>query len=99
MLELFIVNTRTSYGVKYTSSFRRTLWPESRARQLKSELYSTGKGGPSLLIFVSPGIQIYILIYVDDILVIGNNSEAIQQLIHKLHSSFSLKHLGDIDLF
>lgn len=39
------------------------------------------------------------MIYVDDILVIGNDPAAVQKLISQLNSSFSLKHLGDLDFF
>ncbi|CAH9056104.1 unnamed protein product, partial [Cuscuta epithymum] len=86
---------KSLYGLKQA--------PRAWFHKLTSVLYTAGfqqsKCDPSLLFFMSPGIQIYILIYVDDILVIGNDSYAIQNLIQKLHSSFSLKHLGDIDFF
>jgi hypothetical protein len=39
------------------------------------------------------------LIYVDDIIVIGNNSSLISCLIQKLHSAFSLKKLGKLEYF
>ena len=39
------------------------------------------------------------LIYVDDIIVIGNNSSLIRCLIQKLHSAFSLKKLGKLEYF
>lgn len=42
---------------------------------------------------------IIFLIYVDDILVIGNNKSLIQTMISKLNNVFYLKDLGDMSLF
>ena len=42
---------------------------------------------------------IFILVYVDDILVIGCNSEEVQTIINQLNKSFTLKDLGEVDYF
>lgn len=42
---------------------------------------------------------IVFLIYIDNILVTGNNSILIQSLIDKLYSNFTLKDLGEISYF
>jgi len=42
---------------------------------------------------------VYMLVYVDDIIVTGNNHTFIKSLVSKLHSEFSLKDLGDLDYF
>ena len=42
---------------------------------------------------------IFLLVYVDDILVTSSNPCVIQQLISQLNKSFSLKDLGEIDYF
>jgi len=39
---------------------------------------------------------IYILIYVDDIIVTGNSSSAMKHLWHTLHQQFSIKDLGQL---
>ena len=39
----------------------------------------------------------FLLVYVDDILVSGNNPRVIQQLISQLNKSFYLKNLGEVD--
>ncbi|KAI0488731.1 hypothetical protein KFK09_028570 [Dendrobium nobile] len=52
-----------------------------------------------LLIFTKSHIRIYILIYVDDILITGNDSSIIQTLLKDLNAAFSLKQLGMISLF
>lgn len=40
-----------------------------------------------------------VLVYVDDILITGDSSSQVQQLIADLHSKFSLKHLGEVNYF
>jgi hypothetical protein len=46
---------------------------------------------PSLFIFRHNGIVLYLLLYVDDIILTGNDSTAIGTLITQLASSFELK--------
>ena len=40
-----------------------------------------------------------VLIYVDDIIVIGNNNAELQEFIGRLNKVFSLKDLGDLHYF
>ncbi|PKU83759.1 putative mitochondrial protein [Dendrobium catenatum] len=46
-----------------------------------------------------PDSSLFILIYVDDILITGNNITTINDLLATLHSQFALKQLGQINLF
>ncbi|XP_058739138.1 uncharacterized mitochondrial protein AtMg00810-like [Vicia villosa] len=41
----------------------------------------------------------YLLVYVDEIIITGSNSALLNTIIHKMNSAFSLKHLGDLDYF
>ncbi|XP_020697228.1 uncharacterized protein LOC110110190 [Dendrobium catenatum] len=41
----------------------------------------------------------FIFLYVDDIILTDNDHNAIQSLLHDLHSTFALKQLGQINLF
>ena len=43
--------------------------------------------------------MIMLLIYVDDIIVTGNNNAEIEQLISNLSSTFALKDLGNLNFF
>ena len=52
-----------------------------------------------LFIFQSSGTIIYLLLYVDDIIVIGNNSSQIAHLITTLSQVFELKDLGPLSYF
>ena len=53
----------------------------------------------SLFIFHSHGTIIYLLLYVDDIIVTGNNSTQISHLIATLSLVFELKDLGPLNYF
>jgi hypothetical protein len=53
----------------------------------------------SLFIFVQGDTKIFMLVYVDDILVTGNNITLIQSLIAKLQQQFPAKDLGDLGFF
>ena len=57
------------------------------------------KCDPSLFVYKNKGHIIYILVYVDDIIITGTSNVVIQQLTTKLHSNFSLKQLGKLDYF
>lgn len=45
------------------------------------------------------GSIIYLLVYVDDIIVTSNNNQFLEAFIHKLSTRFSLKDLGDLSYF
>ncbi|PKU74342.1 Retrovirus-related Pol polyprotein from transposon TNT 1-94 [Dendrobium catenatum] len=61
--------------------------------------FNHSQSDPSLLIFNKESIQIYILVYVDDILITGNNDTEISNLITQLNKSYALKHLGHVNSF
>lgn len=42
---------------------------------------------------------VYVLVYVDDILITGNNSTLVDQIIQRLGSDFALKDLGSLHYF
>lgn len=41
----------------------------------------------------------FVLVYVDDILITGSDNAVVSQLVAQLHKEFALKDLGDIDYF
>jgi hypothetical protein len=49
--------------------------------------------------FSQNNVVIFLLVYVDDILVIGNNKAAISSFIHALQQEFPLKDLGELTFF
>lgn len=52
-----------------------------------------------LFVYNHHNIELYALIYVDDILIIGSSFKLIHALIHKLHDKFALKRLGTPQYF
>lgn len=54
---------------------------------------------PSLFIHHSTTSPIYILAYVDDIIITGPNSSLISSFINSLANKFSLKNLGNLSYF
>ncbi|PKU78985.1 Retrovirus-related Pol polyprotein from transposon TNT 1-94 [Dendrobium catenatum] len=77
--------------------------PRQWFHKLTSFLQTLGFGfsraDPSLLIFHKNNIHLFVLIYVDDILITGNNPAQIQHTLTQLQAAFKLKQLGDISLF
>jgi Reverse transcriptase (RNA-dependent DNA polymerase) len=66
---------------------------------LLSLQFKSSEADHSLFIFTDNKVIIYILVYVDDILVTGNNTGAIQVLLKKLQQKFSIKNLGKLNYF
>lgn len=53
----------------------------------------------SLFIYNAKGTLLYMLVYVDDIILTGNNQQQLDQFIQALSSCFSLKDLGTLSYF
>ena len=53
----------------------------------------------SLFTYICGHISVFVLVYVDDIIVTGNNDDAISDLKHFLAQFFSLKNLGKLQYF
>ncbi|KAI3701690.1 hypothetical protein L6452_26950 [Arctium lappa] len=71
--------------------------------ELKSFLFSTGFkptiSDPSLFVHTSTSSPIYILFYVDDIIITGPNPSKVSSFITSLATRFSLKDLGNLSYF
>nr|KYP65565.1 hypothetical protein KK1_011811 [Cajanus cajan] len=61
--------------------------------------FKPAKSDTSLLIRITPHSTLLLLIYVDDIIVIGSLASEVTTLISKLNSMFSLKDLGPLHYF
>jgi histone deacetylase 1/2 len=74
--------------------------PRAWFSKLSSKLHSLGfiasKANTSLFIYNKSGITIFVLIYVDDIIVIRSSDHAISALLRDLSGDFALKDLGDL---
>lgn len=61
--------------------------------------FHNSKADNSLFFRFANGSHIVLLIYIDDILVIGSNDQEIQELIMRLNQAFALKDLGKVSHF
>jgi hypothetical protein len=83
------------YGLKQAPR----AWFERLKATLLTFGFKSSRCDPSLFTLHTKTQCIFILVYVDDIIITGNSTTAIQQLVHKLNSEFSLKDLGKLDYF
>ncbi|RVW53059.1 Retrovirus-related Pol polyprotein from transposon RE1 [Vitis vinifera] len=58
-----------------------------------------GRADTSLFVFHQQSSLIYLLLYVDDIIVTGNNPSLLDSFTRKLHSEFATKDLGSLSYF
>jgi histone deacetylase 1/2 len=59
----------------------------------------SSKADTSLFIYHNSGITMFVLIYVDDIIVSSSSDQAISALLRDLGEDFALKDLGDLHFF
>jgi histone deacetylase 1/2 len=77
--------------------------PRAWYSRLSSKLHTLGflpsKADTSLFLYDKPGLTMFLLIYVDDIVVASSSDAAIPALLQQLSSDFALKDLGDLHYF
>ena len=77
--------------------------PRSWFLKLSHTLHTLGftptKSDTSLFVRFTPSHTLFVLVYVDDILITGSSLSAITTLISSLNSCFALKNLGDLHHF
>jgi hypothetical protein len=66
---------------------------------LQSLGFVPSKSGTSLFIFNKSGVTIFLLIYVDDIIVTSSSETAVIALLRNLRREFALKDLGELHYF
>ncbi|PKU68172.1 Retrovirus-related Pol polyprotein from transposon TNT 1-94 [Dendrobium catenatum] len=86
---------RSIYGLKQSPR----QWFNRFTSYLQTVGFGFSKADPSLLIYNRNNIRSFILVYVDDILVTGNNPDHTRDVLRKLQQEFRLKQLGDVSLF
>nr|GEV62103.1 integrase, catalytic core [Tanacetum cinerariifolium] len=74
-------------------------WFERLSKALFDLGFKGSKTDPSLFIYSRGHTLLYILVYVDDIIVIGNNKGTIDNIICQLGYDFALKDLGPLSYF
>ncbi|KAI0488007.1 hypothetical protein KFK09_027830 [Dendrobium nobile] len=86
---------KSLYGLKQAPR----LWFQKLTDFLLARGFRFSRSDTSLLLLLKNNVQIYFLIYVDDIILTGSDPNAIKSLLADLHSTFALKQLGQINLF
>lgn len=86
---------RSLYGLKQTPR----VWFNRLSYFLINHGFIASKTDSSLFIYAATNTVIYILVYVDDILITSNESSNITMLVATLAKEFSLKDLGPLHYF
>ncbi|XP_073351811.1 uncharacterized protein [Aegilops tauschii subsp. strangulata] len=74
-------------------------WFSRLSSQLRHLGFVPSKEDTSLFIYNKENTMIFVLIYVDDIIVASSSQNATNALLHDLSSEFALKDLGDLHFF
>jgi hypothetical protein len=69
-------------------------WHDALKTFITSHGFTTSQSDPSLFIYASGTILAYFLVYVDDLLLTGNDASFLNHFIQSLSNRFSLKHMG-----
>jgi hypothetical protein len=83
------------YGLKQAPR----AWYKKLSSTLLHLSFTASQVDHSLFVFHTSNICLFLFIYVDDIIVTGNNLKAIQELIHSLQLEFAMKDLGPLYFF
>ncbi|GJT74228.1 putative RNA-directed DNA polymerase [Tanacetum coccineum] len=86
---------KSLYGLKQAPG----AWFQRLSKALFDLDFKGSKMDPSLFIYSRGHTLLYILVYVDDIIVTGNNKGTIDNIISQLGSAFALKDLGPLNYF
>ncbi|PKU81153.1 Retrovirus-related Pol polyprotein from transposon TNT 1-94 [Dendrobium catenatum] len=74
-------------------------WYATLSHHLLNFGFKISNADPSLFTYKSGSNQLYILIYVDDILLTGNSKLEINRLLTSLHEQFQMRNLGSLANF
>jgi histone deacetylase 1/2 len=86
---------KSLYGLKQA--------PRAWYQELRTSLLQLGfqqsKSNSSLFIYTCDGVTIFLLVYVDDLLITGSDSTSMSKIIKHLSTRFSLKDLSSLHYF
>jgi histone deacetylase 1/2 len=86
---------RAIYGLKQS--------PRAWYARLSTRLFQLGflpsRADTSLFIFNQRGVQVFMLVYVDDIVIAGSTTAVVEGLVRSLSATFPIKDLGVLEYF
>jgi histone deacetylase 1/2 len=83
------------YGLKQAPR----AWYSRLCHKLEQLGFISSKGDTSLFFYRKGNITIFVLVYVDDIILASSSQEATTAFLRDLERDFSLKDLGDLNYF
>jgi histone deacetylase 1/2 len=83
------------YGLKQTPR----VWYSRLSMKLQDLGFKASKADTSLFFYSRGSVTLFILIYVDDIIVASSSQEAVSALLQDLNKEFALKDLGELHYF
>ena len=83
------------YGLKQAPR----AWHDRLSSVLTELGFTTSTADTSLFILRHPAVTVYLLVYVDDIIVVSSTTAAADRLVQQLGMSFALKDLGPLHYF
>lgn len=86
---------KSLYGLKQAPR----AWFARLSAKLLQLGFKASKADASLFIFNNGGIHMYMLIYVDDIIIVRSSSSATEKLLLQLQEAFAVKDLGSLSYF
>jgi hypothetical protein len=86
---------KSLYGLKQAPR----AWFERFTSHLLTIGFTASTADPSLFVFRQGSTLLYLLLYVDDIILTGNSTAAVNSLITQLAATFELKDLGPLRYF
>ncbi|XP_021995840.1 uncharacterized mitochondrial protein AtMg00810-like [Helianthus annuus] len=86
---------RALYGLKQAPR----AWFQRISSFLISYGFTCSRADPSLFVFTQGESLMYLLVYVDDLILTGNNSSLLTVFINRLHQEFVIKDLGSLNYF
>jgi hypothetical protein len=86
---------KTLYGLKQAPR----AWYSRLCHKLEALGFTPSKGDTSLFYFHRGGYTMFVLVYVDDIIVASSSQEATVALLKDLERDFALKDLGELHYF
>ncbi|XP_016200326.1 uncharacterized protein LOC107641346 [Arachis ipaensis] len=87
--------TKTFYGLKQAPRE----WYHKLASGLRKIGFAATKSDVSVFVKIVDGLQTYVLVYVDDIIVTDESSALVTDVIAKLNKKFALKDIGYLHYF